>query len=72
MWPGAGPGTRGCPAPAPQLVQAITEAFTERAAEALERMDVRPAAADPAITARFLAGAVPGVIGGWLSGPAGL
>jgi AcrR family transcriptional regulator len=59
------------PGAAPQLVQAITEAFTKRTAEALERMDVRPAAADPAITARFLAGGVLGVISDWLSGPAG-
>ncbi|HEX9355184.1 MAG TPA: hypothetical protein VF933_15395 [Streptosporangiaceae bacterium] len=42
----------------------------ERTVEALERMDVRPAAADPAITARFLAGGVLGVISDWLSGPA--
>jgi len=59
------------PGAAPQLVQAITEAFTERTVEALERMDVRPAAADPVITARFLAGGVLGVISAWLSGPAG-
>lgn len=56
-----GPGT------APALVQAVTEAFTARTVEALERMDVRPAAADPRITARFLAGGVLGVIGAWLS-----
>lgn len=54
---------------APQLVQAVTEAFTERTVEALERMDVRPPDADPVITARFLAGGVLGVIGDWLSGP---
>ena len=59
------------PGAAPQLVQAITEAFTERTVEALERMDVRPAAADPLITARFLAGGVLGVISAWLSGPPG-
>jgi len=59
------------PGAAPPLVQAITEAFTERTVEALERMDVRPAAADPVITARFLAGGVLGVISAWLSGPAG-
>jgi hypothetical protein len=59
------------PGAAPQLVQAITEAFTERTVEALERMDVRPADADPEITARFLAGGVLGVIGAWLSGPPG-
>ena len=57
------------PGAAPQFVQAITEAFTERTIGALERMDVRPAAADPVITARFLAGGVLGVISAWLSGP---
>jgi AcrR family transcriptional regulator len=55
------------PGAAPALVQAITEAFTERTVQALERMDVRPATADPRITARFLAGGVLGVIGAWLS-----
>lgn len=59
------------PGAAPQVVQAITEAFTERTVEALERMDVRPADADPVITARFLAGGVLAVIGAWLSGPPG-
>jgi hypothetical protein len=34
-------------------------------------MDVRPADADPEITARFLAGGVLGVIGAWLSVPPG-
>jgi AcrR family transcriptional regulator len=57
------------PGAAPQLVQAVTEAFTERTVEALERMDVRPPDADPVITARFLAGGVLGVISDWLSGP---
>jgi AcrR family transcriptional regulator len=59
------------PGAAPQLVQAVTEAFTERTVEALQRMDVRPAAADPVITARFLVGGVLGVISDWLSGPPG-
>ena len=57
------------PGAAPQLVQAVTEVFTERTVGALERMDVRPAAADPRLTARFLAGGVLGVIDAWLSGP---
>lgn len=57
------------PGAAPQLVQAITEAFTERTVEALARMDARPPGADPVITARFLTGGVLGVIGAWLSGP---
>lgn len=57
------------PCAAPQLVQAITEAFSERTVEVLERMDARPPAADPVITARFLAGGVLGVISDWLSGP---
>ncbi|MGO9220380.1 MAG: TetR/AcrR family transcriptional regulator [Streptosporangiaceae bacterium] len=59
------------PGAAPQLVQAVTEAFTRRTAEALARMDVRPAYADPVITARFLAGGVLGVISDWLAGPPG-
>lgn len=57
------------PGAAPALVQAITEAFAERTVEALEWMDVRPAAADPVITARFLAGGVLGVISAWLARP---
>ena len=59
------------PGAAPQLVQAVTEAFTERTVEALARMDARPADADPVITAQFLAGGVLGVISGWLAGPPG-
>jgi AcrR family transcriptional regulator len=35
----------------------------------LERMDNRPAGADPRVTARFLAGGVLGVIGAWLADP---
>jgi AcrR family transcriptional regulator len=59
------------PGAAPALVQAITEAFTEQTARALERLDVRPGGADPRITARFLAGGVLGVIGAWLSDSSG-
>jgi anti-sigma factor RsiW len=47
---------------------AVTEAFTENTAQALERMPVRPAGADPLVTAQFLAGGVLGVIGAWLAG----
>jgi hypothetical protein len=36
---------------------------------ALEPMDVRPAEADPRVTAQFLAGGVLGVIGAWLADP---
>lgn len=57
------------PGAAPQLVRAVTGAFTERIVEALQQMDARPVAADPRITAQFLAGGVLGVIGAWLSGP---
>jgi hypothetical protein len=45
-----GPGGRACARAGDH------GAFTDRTVEALERMDVRPAAADPRITARFLAG----------------
>ena len=55
------------PGAAPALVQAVTEAFTERTVQALEQMDARPAGADPQVTARFLAGGVLGVIGAWLA-----
>ncbi|MBV9795320.1 MAG: TetR/AcrR family transcriptional regulator [Actinobacteria bacterium] len=58
------------PGAAPQLVRAVAEAFTERTVLALEPMDVRPPAADPRVTAQFLAGGVLGVVGAWLAGPA--
>ena len=54
-------------AAAPRLVQAVTEAFTERTAESLARMPSLPPGADVRVTARFLAGGVLGVIGAWLS-----
>ena len=57
------------PGAAPQLLRAVTEAFTERTVAALEHMDARPAGADPRVTARFLAGGVLGVIGAWLADP---
>ena len=47
----------------------MTEAFTERTVAALEHMDVRPAGADPQVTARFLAGGILGAIGAWLADP---
>jgi AcrR family transcriptional regulator len=56
-----GPGT------APRLLQAVSEAFTERTVASLERIDTRPPGADVRVTARFLAGGVLGVIGAWLS-----
>jgi AcrR family transcriptional regulator len=54
------------PGSAPRLQRAITEAFTERAVASLERVDTRPPGADVAVTARFLAGGVLGVLGAWL------
>jgi len=57
------------PGAAPRLLHAVAEAFTERTVQALEPMDVRPPAADPRITAQFLAGGVLGVIGAWLAEP---
>jgi AcrR family transcriptional regulator len=54
-------------AAAPRLVQGVTEAFTERTVESLARMPLLPPGADVAVTARFLAGGVLGVIGAWLS-----
>ena len=57
------------PGAAPQLLRAVTDAFTERTVVALEHMDARPAGADPQVTARFLAGGVLGVIGAWLADP---
>ncbi|HEX3749684.1 MAG TPA: TetR/AcrR family transcriptional regulator [Streptosporangiaceae bacterium] len=57
------------PGAAPQLVRAVAGAFTERTVLALEPMDVRPAEADPRVTAQFLAGGVLGVIGAWLADP---
>ncbi len=55
------------PGAGPQLVHAVAEAFTERTVLSLERVDTRPASADPKITAQFLAGGVLGVIGTWLA-----
>jgi AcrR family transcriptional regulator len=59
------------PGAAPQLVRAVGQAFTERIVQALERMEARPADADPRVTAQFLAGGVLGVIGAWLADQAG-
>ena len=56
------------PGAAPRLVQAVTEAFTERTVASLERIDTRPPGADVEVTARYLAGGVLGVIGAWLAG----
>lgn len=55
------------PGSAPRLLQAVSEAFTERTVASLERIDTRPPEADVRVTARFLAGGVLGVIGAWLS-----
>jgi hypothetical protein len=55
------------PGAAPRLLRAVTDAYAERTVLSLERMDARPAAADPRVTARFLAGGVLGVIGAWLA-----
>jgi AcrR family transcriptional regulator len=57
------------PGAAPRLLHAAAGAFTERTVLALEPMDVRPAEADPRVTAQFLAGGVLGVIGAWLADP---
>jgi AcrR family transcriptional regulator len=57
------------PGAAPRLLREVTEAFAERTVVSLERMDSRPADADPRVTARFLAGGVLGVIGAWLADP---
>ena len=57
------------PGASPQLLRAVSEAFAERTVESLERMDARPAGADPRVTAQFLAGGVLGVIGAWLADP---
>jgi AcrR family transcriptional regulator len=57
------------PGAAPRLLREVTEAFAERTVVSLERMDNRPAGADPRVTARFLAGGVLGVIGAWLADP---
>jgi AcrR family transcriptional regulator len=59
------------PGAAPQLVRAVGQAFTERTVQALERMEARPADADPRVTAQFLAGGMLGVIGAWLADQAG-
>jgi hypothetical protein len=48
-------------------MRAVAEAFTEHTMVSLERMDTRPASADPKITAQFLARGVLGVIGAWLA-----
>lgn len=54
------------PGAAPRLLQAVTDAFTERTVASLERIATRPPGADVRVTARFLAGGVLGVIGAWL------
>ena len=54
------------PGAAPRLLQAVTDAFTERTVVSLERIGTRPPGADVRVTARFLAGGVLGVIGAWL------
>jgi len=59
------------PGAAPQLVRGVGQAFTERTVQALERIEARPADADPRVTAQFLAGGVLGVIGAWLADQAG-
>jgi len=51
---------------APRLKQAVAEAFAERTAASLERVENRPAGTDVRVTAQFLAGGVLGVIGAWL------
>ena len=55
------------PGAAPRLLQAVSDAFTERTVASLERISPRPPGADVRVTARFLAGGVLGVIGAWLS-----
>jgi AcrR family transcriptional regulator len=55
------------PGAAPRLVQAVSDAFTERTVASLQRIDARPPGADVRVTARFLAGGVLGVIGAWLA-----
>jgi len=55
------------PGAAPRLVRAVTDVYTERTVASLERIDSRPAGADPRVTARFLAGGILGVIGAWLA-----
>jgi AcrR family transcriptional regulator len=57
------------PGAAPRLVREVTEAFAAPTVVSLERMENRPAGADPRVTARFLAGGVLGVIGAWLADP---
>ena len=54
------------PGAAQRLLQAVTDAFTERTVASLQRIVTRPAGADVRVTARFLAGGVLGVIGAWL------
>jgi len=55
------------PGAAPRLLQAVTDAFTERTVASLQRIATRPSGVDVRVTARFLAGGVLGVIGAWLS-----
>jgi hypothetical protein len=57
------------PGAPPRLLREVTESFAERTVVSLERMDTRPAGADPRVTAWFLAGGVLGVIGAWLADP---
>jgi AcrR family transcriptional regulator len=53
---------------APRLIEAVSEAFTERTAASLARVQPRPPGTDVTVTARFLAGGVLSVLGAWLSG----
>jgi hypothetical protein len=55
------------PGAAPRLERADTDAFAERTAASLGRIENCPPGADLRVTARFLAGGVLGVIGTWLS-----
>ena len=56
------------PGAAPRLLNAVTEAFTERTVTTLSLIQGRPAGADVDLTARFLAGGLLAVLGVWLSG----
>lgn len=58
------------PAAPTRIAVAVTEAFTSHATVTLERLD-RPPGADPRLTARFIAGGVLSVVGGWLADPPG-
>jgi AcrR family transcriptional regulator len=56
------------PGAAPRVLNAVTEAFTERTVTTLSLIQGRPAGADVDLTARFLAGGLLAVLGVWLSG----